>query len=406
MRIKPEDDVFAPIARGVAQGGVRVANERAVLALIAGIPGVSNADIARMSGLGPQTTSRILTDLETRELILRGEVLRGRRGQPATPYRINPVGAFSIGAEIGWDHLELVLQNFMGETLAVVRKPHGGPVTETVLETIAAEAAALKATLPEGHRDRLAGIGIASPLDFRALPGDGNIGAADPDAWSRIDIAGRVSAATGLAAIWASDGNAITLAELVTQPFPRPSAIAAFFLGTYLAGGITGRSRLLDGARGLAAHPGATMVSGPQGKPVPLQALASLRALSQAVEAAGNTVPLRQSRDWNWDELAPHVEPWLESAAGALAQAVLSTSAMTGIDYCVIDGDLPPEILTRLVDRTAQHLSRLPAHLPALPQVVAGTVGAKAAALGVANMLVYQQFFSRDWELFDALAAN
>jgi hypothetical protein len=45
-----------PMARGVAQSGVRLANERAVLTLIAVNAGASNADLARLSGLGPQTT--------------------------------------------------------------------------------------------------------------------------------------------------------------------------------------------------------------------------------------------------------------------------------------------------------------------------------------------------------------
>lgn len=38
-----------------------------------------------MSGLAPQTVSAILNDVEAAGLIVRGEVLRGRRGQPATP---------------------------------------------------------------------------------------------------------------------------------------------------------------------------------------------------------------------------------------------------------------------------------------------------------------------------------
>ena len=86
---------------------MRLANERAVLTLIAGVPGVSNADIARRSGLGPQTTARILTDLESRDLIIRGEVLRGRRGQPATPYRLNPQGGYSpYGMHVGPPKME------------------------------------------------------------------------------------------------------------------------------------------------------------------------------------------------------------------------------------------------------------------------------------------------------------
>ncbi len=402
MRIKPEHDAFAPIARGVAQAGVRVANERAVLSIIAGAPGVSNADIARFSRLGPQTTSRILSELEARELVTRGDVLRGRRGQPATPYRINPEGAFSIGVEIGWDHLEVVLQNLAGTPLAAVRRRHDGPVTEDIFNTIAAEVSTLRTGMSDLHRERLAGIGIASPPSFGALPGDEGFGALDPAAWARIDIAERVGAATGLPAIWASDGNAITWAALVTCPPPRPSAIATFFLGSYLSGGIIERRHLLDGARGHAAHPGAIIVAGPDGKPVPAQSLAALRALGRRLEEAGFDALSGRHRQWNWDDMEPHLAPWLEPAASALAQAIMTTSAVTGIEHAVIDGDLPPHILKRIVARTQEHLNQLPSLVPHTPHIMAGTVGATAAALGAAQILVYQQYFSRAWDLFYA----
>jgi DNA-binding MarR family transcriptional regulator len=42
-----------------------------------------------LSGLSPQTVSAILATLEADGLITRGPVLRGRRGQPATPIILN-----------------------------------------------------------------------------------------------------------------------------------------------------------------------------------------------------------------------------------------------------------------------------------------------------------------------------
>jgi hypothetical protein len=140
MRIESDQDVFEPIVRGITQTGVRLTNERAVLTLIAGIPGVSNADIARRSGLGPQTTARILADLEARDLIIRGEVLRGRRGQPATPYRLNPNGAYSMGVEIGWQHFEVLLQNLAGAPVAVTRRSYAYPDPQSVFAAITADS--------------------------------------------------------------------------------------------------------------------------------------------------------------------------------------------------------------------------------------------------------------------------
>lgn len=402
MRIKPEHDAFAPIARGVAQAGVRVANERAVLSIIAGRPGVSNAEIARHSGLGPQTTSRILVDLESRDLIRRGEVLRGRRGQPATPFQINPDGAFSIGVEIGWEHLEVLLQNIAGTPLAVVRRRHATPRVEEVFGAIAAEVTTLLTGMPEHQRDRLVGIGVASPASFHGLQAEAKISAADVAAWAEVDIAERVTRATGLPAIWANDGNAIAWIELLAYPAPRPSAFATFFIGACLCGGIISRSHLLDGARGHSSHPGAITVAGRDGKPVPAQSLASLQALRARLAASGVTLPAGPLRQTDWDGIEPQLAPWLDEAAWALAQAILATSAITAIEIAVLDGDLPKHMLKRLVDLTENHLAALPSLLPQAPRVVAGNVGATAAALGAAQMLIFRQHFSRAWDLFDA----
>jgi hypothetical protein len=106
----PEEvrDIFDAGGRGLQHTGLRRANERAVLTLVAFNPGVSNAEISRLSGLAPQTVSAILVDVERAGLITRGQVLRGRRGQPATPIFLKADGRFAIGCEIGWRHMESV----------------------------------------------------------------------------------------------------------------------------------------------------------------------------------------------------------------------------------------------------------------------------------------------------------
>ena len=92
----------AVVGRGIQPVHVRQTNQRAILSVISLQPGISNAELARLTDLAPQTVSSVLSDLETRALITRGDVLRGKRGQPATPLYMNPVGAFCVGVEIGW----------------------------------------------------------------------------------------------------------------------------------------------------------------------------------------------------------------------------------------------------------------------------------------------------------------
>ena len=94
---RPRDVVL--VGRGIQPSHVRQTNQRAILSVISLQPGISNAELARVTDLAPQTVSAVLTDLEQLNLVTRGEVLRGRRGQPATPLYMNPVGPFDRGGD-------------------------------------------------------------------------------------------------------------------------------------------------------------------------------------------------------------------------------------------------------------------------------------------------------------------
>jgi len=63
---------------GVNQSGVRDYNERLVLSMIQRQRGLSGIDIARGSGLSPQTASNILRKLENDGFLERGEPTRGK----------------------------------------------------------------------------------------------------------------------------------------------------------------------------------------------------------------------------------------------------------------------------------------------------------------------------------------
>ena len=70
-------------SRGTNQLGVRLYNERLVLSLIRQHKSLPKADIARLTGLSPQTISLIMNQLTKDGLLLKGRPLRGRVGQPS-----------------------------------------------------------------------------------------------------------------------------------------------------------------------------------------------------------------------------------------------------------------------------------------------------------------------------------
>jgi len=89
---------FAVAARGMQPAGVRQSNMRAVSRVIARTPGVSNAEIARLTGLAPQTVSAVLTSLDDAGLLTRGPAQRrGGRGQPGGGMGGGPFGGMGGG---------------------------------------------------------------------------------------------------------------------------------------------------------------------------------------------------------------------------------------------------------------------------------------------------------------------
>ncbi len=73
---------------------MRAYNERLVLSLVRSHEALSKADIARASGLSAQTVSVIMRALEKDGLLIKGEPVRGKVGQPSVRCRSMPKGCF------------------------------------------------------------------------------------------------------------------------------------------------------------------------------------------------------------------------------------------------------------------------------------------------------------------------
>jgi predicted NBD/HSP70 family sugar kinase len=400
MNKNPNAGDLDPFGRGMPQAGVRIANERAVLTLITMAPGSSNADVARRSGLGPQTTSRIISDLEERGLIVRGQVLRGRRGQPATPLFLNPQGAYSIGVEIGWRHLQVVLVDLTGVVLLGKRQAYDFPDATVVFGEVKGMIAAIVAGLTPDQRRRLVGVGIASPTAIGRNVEAFTTRPEQRPLWESIDIAARVASDTCLHTEWFNDGSAACWADIISQPEPRPAGFAYFHVGAFIGAGIVADGHLWEGPTGNASNLGAIMVPDRHGRPNFVHHVASIIAFEKWLRELGQVPPSGSPQDWDWDALEPYASNWLDDAGRALAQAAMTSQAMVELDRVSIDGVMPRPIMERLLDRVQHHLDLLPALRAGHPNVTLGRLGAGAAAKGAAMLPVYKRYFSRDWDDF------
>lgn len=398
-------DFFEPAGRGVQHASLRAANRRAVLTTITFSPGISNAEVSRRTGLAPQTASAIVTELEDDGLVTRGDVLRGRRGQPATPLYLDYGGAYGIGCEISWRHIDIKLINLGSEDLGHYRRDFAYPDAAGIVAEAAEAIAGLIARLDPAQQQRVAGIGLATPSNFGSLIGNVSPPAEQLQAWRELDLRAALEAATGLATTWFNDGNCACFAEMVMSPPPRPANLVHLFVSTYLGAGITAEHTLWEGPTGNSANLGSMLVNGHDGHRSFGHDIASTSALGRRLAHAGITLPLGDHpANWPWGDWEAHIAPWVEASGSALAEIIVNTGAVLEIDHAIVDSIAPQSIIDRLVAATERALGELVVIGARRPRLVAGTLGTRATPLGAAQLTMFRKHFSRD--LSDMLAAG
>ncbi|WP_338721852.1 ROK family transcriptional regulator [Devosia sp. XK-2] len=390
---EPTGNVFESGRRGVRHAGVRHTNKKTVLTVVAFNAGASNAEISRLTGLAPQTVSAILVDLEQEGLIVRGPVLRGRRGQPATPILLNQNGGFAIGIEIGWRHLDIVLIDMHVQVLRHHHESHDYPDAETLFDRIGAIIDQFSATLTPEQRLRLLDVGIAMP---GSLAADLDLIGAPPAqvaAWRQLDIMAELAKRTCLNPVLINDGNAGCWAELIALEAPRPANVIVLLVSHLLLAGIVGDGALWEGSTGHAVDLGSTLVSvGPEG-PQLVHQIASLFALRARLAAAGHPSADQPIESWDLEAMAEPIESWLGDAAKALAQMVHNTSMIVEHPLIVLDTALDGTISARLLARLEAEMACLATRGFVMPRVIGGRLGRLAPAIGAAEMPLYRRYF-------------
>ncbi len=363
---------------GANQARVRAYNERLVLSLVRRHGALSRAEIARRSGLTAQAVTVIIRQLEEEGLLLRGAPVRGRVGQPSTPMRLNPEGAFGLGLEIGRRGAVLMLMDFAGAVRAKRQVSYSYPQPEAILGFAEREVAALVADLPPVTRARIAGLGLAIP--FELWNWEDRIGAPSGamDAWRHVDMERELARRTGFVVSVQNDATAACAAELFFGRGREFASYAYLSIGFFVGGGVVLDHALYPGRTGNAGAFGTVRVG-----QAALLDVASLAVLEDAVGNAGADL---WSEDAHWDSLGAPLEAWIEAAAGHLAMACLSICSVLDFEAVIIDGAMPEDVRTRLVSATRRAIAALDTSGISPFVVEEGSLGRAAPVLGAAAL--------------------
>ena len=234
-------------SRGTNQIGVRLYNERLVLSLIREHKSLPKAEVARLTGLSPQTISGIVNQLTEDGLLLKGRPQRGRVGQPSVPYSLNPEGAYFVGMKIGRRSSDVVLLDFVGRVLRKFHEPHPYSTPEQTLALIRRGTGELVAGLTPAQHARISGFGIASPFELWNWEPQFGAPQSALEAWRTADILGEARRLSPWPVYLHNDGTAACAAELVLGEATTSADFLYIFIGSFIGGGVVLNHHLYPG---------------------------------------------------------------------------------------------------------------------------------------------------------------
>lgn len=378
---------------GASQSELRNHNERLILTLLQREGALAGSDLARLTGLSPQTTSVILRKLEHDALLTRGEAQKGRVGKPSVPMGINPEGLFSFGVKIGRRSTELALIKFNGDIQDQQKLHYPYPQPEEVFGFLEGGLAALTAQLPKAHQGRIAGIGVGMAFDIWRWHQQVGAPRASLEAWRELDLNAEMEQISELPVFGVNDATAACRAEHMLGGGKAWRDYVYFYIGSFVGGGIVLNNSVYEGGRGNAGALGPLPVARPEGPEERLLDLASLTVLEEALGQDGQDPRALWDRPGDWAEFEAQLDPWVEACAQGLARGALASCAVIDFEAVVIDGAFPEPVRRRVVARTREILPTLDARGLILPEVAEGQIGADARVLGAATKPIIAQYF-------------
>jgi predicted NBD/HSP70 family sugar kinase len=380
--------------RGSTQSGVRLYNERLVLSLIRTHSTLPKAEIARLTGLSPQTVSVIVRQLEAEGLLLRGNVKKGKVGQPLQPFSLDPNGCYSIGLKVGRRSGDLVLVGLDGAPRKSVHHPYHFPTPEEFMRFAKLGIEELIADLTPAMRQRISGMGVAAPFDIWKWEEEAGATRDVMEAWKRFDLTAELATLCPWPVIPCNDATAACAAELLLGRGRQFRDFAYFYVGYFIGGGVVLNGHVMSGPKGNAGAFGSIPVQGASSNSEQLIRNASLYLLERKLREGQRDAALLWQNSDDWSRMSPFLDQWLDQAARGIAQASAAIAAVMDPAAIIIDGAMPPHVRAQLVAQVRRHIASVNTD-GINPFVISeGTIGIQARAMGAASLPLFANFMA------------
>lgn len=365
-------------------------NRRVVIETIRAHGPMTRSDLARRTALTVQTISNIVAELVSARMLMAGAPRVLPRGQPVTPYSIDPDGAYSIGLELERDHAAGVLTDLSGAVRARLERPADRPGPDAALPLLGTIVDDL-VSMAGIDRARLLGAGIAMPGRYRE-EGIASLTPAALPGWQGFPIAARLGERLGMPVLVENDASAAAIGERLYGAGRGLSDFAYIWIGLGVSSALVIDGRLHRGRHGNAGeiHHLVTVPDGRAcacGKRGCLGAYLALGNLHDGVGSAEEEAVLRAIAEDH-----PAIDAWALAAAEPLRQVIDAYELAFDPATVVIGGSLPPQLLSRLLEALEPlHPPVDPEAVRDLPRVTRGSAGRYTSLLGAAALPVFSE---------------
>jgi predicted NBD/HSP70 family sugar kinase len=367
--------------------------------------GLSRVELARVTGLAPQTISNISRRLLDQELIVEAGRQSSGPGKPRTILRLNPLGRYALGVHLDPTVMTFVMLDLSGAVVA-----HSSERTPTVTDPdrviaqISSSLLALIRTSGVDH-DRIAGVGIAAPGPIDRVRGT----VVDPPhltGWHRVPLRDALAEATGLPAILDKDVSASAVAEMWSGGENGAGSFIFCYLGTGIGAGLVVQGEIVRGSSDNAGEIG-HIVTDPDGPPCfcGLRGCLAVTCVPQALVQEAEALGVLGGTPAGSDTLAVDARftELCDAAAGgdAVARDIIERSAvritravavvanMLDVDRVVFGGPFWSRLSEHYLRRVPELLEDLRATRSIHRVAITGTVvGEDVAAIGAACLVL------------------
>lgn len=370
---------------------VRGVNERLVLHLLRIHKRLSKADTTRLTGLSANAISMLFKSLEKDGLLLRDAPIRGRRGQPSIPIKLNPDARHYIGFKIGRHSFDIVILNFIGSVKARITQHHRYPTPDNTVQFIIDNTQPLLKSAGLTQED-ISAFNIATPFELWSWVPDFDAPTQEMDSWRDFDLISAITSHVPWPVTLENDCTAACRAEMVFGPSIEAQDLVYFFVGTFIGGGVVLNGSVFAGRRGTAGGFGPLRVPHETGgeRLVDHASLVVLEHLL-AIRDAKLAITI-YSEDSDWSTFEPEVSTWITRVGRSLGHAIVSTQAVIDFETIIIDGAFPIEIRERLVKEVIFQFNQLDLQGIVHPEIKAGNFGPISRALGAGAYQISNDF--------------